>query len=165
MADGYALEKWAWTEDDFERMGWHDAHVHAFAFLPDTWEFLLDLDYIVEWLGPAGGESHYSFWSAPATLVFDNVTELRIELEPFPGFELNSIERRDPQAPDGREDMPSSVHWLWVLDFFNGRITFRATGFTQYFRREPVLNTTQYLTLEERGGLSLQRGRDRDRAV
>ena len=165
MGEGHTLEKWTWTEEDFERLGWHDAHVHAFAFLPDTWEFLLDLDYIWEWVSPAENESHYSFWSAPATLVFENVTDLRIELGPFPAFELNSIERNDPQAPDAHEDTPPSIHWHWSLDFFNGQITFRSTGFTQFFRREPILNTRQSLTLEERGGLSFNRGPDRDDSV
>jgi len=66
VGEGHTLEKWAWTEEDFERMGWHDAHVHAFAFQPDAWEFLLDLDYILEWVGPAENTSHCSFWSAAA---------------------------------------------------------------------------------------------------
>ena len=82
MTDGCALEKWTWTEEDFERMGWHDAQVHAFAFLPESWELLLDLDYILKWVAPSEGESHYSFWSAPATLIFENVADLKIELEP-----------------------------------------------------------------------------------
>ena len=165
MAAGYTFEKWTWTEQDLERMGWHDAQVHAFAFRPESWEFLLDLDYIVDWVKPAAGESHYSFWSAPATLVFESVAGLKIELEPFPAFELDSIERSDPQVLDGRENAPASVHWLWTLEFFHGRITFRATGFAQHFRRQPVFNTTQSLTLDERGGLSFDRGQDRDRAV
>src|SRR5215213_10801038 len=104
MTDGCALEKWTWTEEDFERMGWHDAQVHAFAFLPESWELLLDLDDILKWVAPSEGESHYSFWSAPATLIFENVADLKIELEPFPAFELDGIERGDPRAPDGRED-------------------------------------------------------------
>lgn len=159
MAEGYALEKWTWTEEDFERMGWHDALVHAFSFQPADWELLLDLDYILEWVDPAPGEASYRFWSAPATLVFSDVTDLQIELEPFPAFEIADISRSDPQAPDGREDTPSAVHWLWTLDFHNGRATFRSTGYTQWFRRPPVFNNSQSLTLEERGGLSFERGR------
>ena len=165
MTGDYVLQKWTWTEEDFERMGWHDAQVHAFAFVPESWELLLDLDYILEWVGPAEGERHYSFWSAPATFFFANVSDLKIELEPFPGFELNNIERSDLKTPDGGESTPSSVHWRWTLGFFNGRVTFRATGFVQHFRLQPVFNTTQSLTLEERGGLSFGRGPDRDRAV
>jgi hypothetical protein len=71
----------------------------------------------------------------------------------------------DPQASDTREDTPSSVHWLWTLDFHNGRVTFRSTGFTQSFRRPPVFNSSQSLTLEERGGLSFERGRTGERAT
>jgi hypothetical protein len=165
MPDGYTLEKWTWTEEDFERMGWHDALVHAFSFQPGDWELLMDLDYILQWVDPAPGEGGYRFWSAPATLVFADVADLRIELEPFPAFELADISRSDPQASDTREDTPSSVHWLWTLDFHNGRVTFRSTGFTQSFRRPPVFNSSQSLTLEERGGLSFERGRTGERAT
>ena len=50
------LEKAVWTDGDFDRMGWHDARVHAIAFHEDedNAELLLDLDYIVRWI--AGGE-------------------------------------------------------------------------------------------------------------
>jgi hypothetical protein len=165
MAEGYALEKWVWTEEDFERMGWHDALVHALSFQPDTWEFLLDLDYILEWVDPAPGESGYRFWSAPATLVFSDVSNLKVELTPFPAFEIADISRSDPQATDGREDTPSSVHWVWTLEFHNGQITFRSSGFTQWYRRMPTHNSTQSLSLEERGGMSFHRGRLTEGAV
>jgi len=160
MGDEYQLEKSVWTEEDFDRMGWHDATVHAFAFEPDRWEFLLDLDYILKWVRPAESEASFSFWSAPATLVFDNVTNLEVELSPFPGFELSDIQRDDPQLPDAQEHSSGSLDWRWTLAFFNGQITFRATGFTQYIRRAPISNTSQSLTLEERGGLSFSRQKD-----
>lgn len=159
MPQEYALEKWTWSEEDFTRMGWHDALVHAFSFQPSDGEFLLDLDYIVEWVAPAPGEASYRFWSAPATLVFSDVTDLRIELEPFPDFEISDISRSDPHAPGDREDTSPSVDWLWTVEFHNGRVTFRSTGFTQWFRRSPVFSSSPSLTLEERGGLSFERGR------
>jgi hypothetical protein len=28
----YELEKWIWTEADFDVMGWHDSSIHALAF-------------------------------------------------------------------------------------------------------------------------------------
>ena len=57
MAERSGLEKAVWTQDDFPVMGWHDATVHAIGFDEDElWSerLLLDLDYIVEWIEPAG---------------------------------------------------------------------------------------------------------------
>jgi hypothetical protein len=31
-------------------MGWHDARIYAVAFLQETFEFALDIDYIFEWV-------------------------------------------------------------------------------------------------------------------
>ena len=155
MRDEYQLEKTVWTEKDFEQMGWHDATVHAFAYEPDRAEFVLDLDYILEWVRPDA--THFTFWSAPATLVFKDVAELAIELSPFPGFELSDINRDDPQSADAPDQLLESLHWRWTLGFFDGRITFRAAGYTQYIRRTPIANTSQSLTLEDRGGISFAR--------
>jgi hypothetical protein len=157
MPDEYLLEKSVWTEEDFERMGWHDATVHAFAYEPDLSEFVLDLDYILKWIRPVEDETHLSFWSAPATLVFENVSRLAIELAPFPGFEISDIDRVNAQPAEGHERVLGSSEWHWTLGFFNGQISFRSTGYTQFIRRTPIPNTTQSLTLEERGGISFAR--------
>ncbi len=41
----YELEKWVWSQHDFDLMGWHDATVHAFALVPEQFELLLDIGY------------------------------------------------------------------------------------------------------------------------
>ncbi len=59
-----AVEKSMWSEADFDRMGWHDVTVHAFAVQPspqDPGRLLLDLDYIVEWVPPAQPEDSFGF--------------------------------------------------------------------------------------------------------
>jgi hypothetical protein len=158
MIDPYVLEKWVWTAADFELMGWHDARVHAIAHIPEEWEFLLDLDYILKWNEPLPPAEHFSFWSAPATLVFQNVSALRIDVEPLSALEIADIRRSDPQPPrDGFHD-PTAMHWLWTLEFFNGAIEFRSTGYRQYIRQAPVHNRMQYLALDQRGGFSFDRG-------
>ena len=157
MDDSFIVEKWVWTENDLEEMGWHDCHVHALAFDPETAELLFDLDYILKWINPGQGENHYSFWSAPATLVFSEVENLKVNLEPFPAFELDAISREKQQNVEAPSSLPTSTTWLWTLDFFNGRITFNSTGFRQYIRKPPILNTTQSLTLDQRGGYSFDR--------
>jgi hypothetical protein len=44
MTDKYELEKWLWTESDFEMMGWHDSRVYAISFSPEQSEIILDID-------------------------------------------------------------------------------------------------------------------------
>src|SRR5260221_10243754 len=79
MDETYELEKWIWTEQDFEEMGWHDCHIYAVAFLPETFEFVLDLDYICKWVNPKPPAENFSFWVSPATLVFENVHDLELD--------------------------------------------------------------------------------------
>jgi hypothetical protein len=169
MADRRArrVEKYIWTDDDFELMGWHDVKVHAISFqeshgtfgsvsklgyypLPLGSRLLLDLDYIVEWVRPTPPERHFSFWISPATLVFENVQRVAGgELDLVPGYglllDIQSLDRSEPH-PSGVSD--------WALEGHNFTLSLSSTGYRQYLRRRPVSSTHQYLSLEERGGIS-----------
>ena len=81
MLDKYEMEKWIWTDADFEQMGWHDSQIYAFAFLSETNEFVLDVDYILRWVQPASDETHFKFWVSPATLVFENAYDVKVDLK------------------------------------------------------------------------------------
>lgn len=41
--ENYELEKWVWTENDFEQMGWHDATIYGVRL---NQNLEIDLDYI-----------------------------------------------------------------------------------------------------------------------
>ncbi|MEV4056817.1 DinB family protein [Amycolatopsis sp. NPDC049688] len=76
-----------WTDADFAQMGWHDCRVHAAALVEDDDDLppgrlLLDLDYIVRWVEPARRRKHFTFWIAPATLVFDQAWDITGTLGP-----------------------------------------------------------------------------------
>ena len=63
-----------WTDADFERMSWHDNHVHAIRFVEGQngeGELVLDIDYILEWQKADGAA--FLFRVQPATLVFHGV--------------------------------------------------------------------------------------------
>jgi hypothetical protein len=71
-----------WTEQDFDRLSWHDNHVHAVRVHegehgPGRLE--IDLDFIVEWLRPS--DESFRFLVAPATLIFHRVTDLKVALD------------------------------------------------------------------------------------
>ena len=90
----YTPEKWLWTDADFEQMGWHDVHIHGFAFGAYTLTF--DIDYTFRWVDPAPGETYYRFWLSPATLVFDDVSDVQLDLEPHGKPIIMGVTRSEP---------------------------------------------------------------------
>ncbi len=160
----YKLDKWVWTEADFDRMGWHDVAIHAMAPIleaPDRAEFVLDLDYILKWVNGLRKGGGISFWVSPATLVFKAANDLRVHLEGLshePCWVIYGIDRDEQPSPRG------DPGWRWTLALQEGEVSLRATGYKQYIRREPVLNHLGYLKQEERGGISFARESDLGRA-
>jgi hypothetical protein len=146
---GHGLEKSVWTDADFGRMGWHESHVRAIALLPDDEDdfagrLLIDLDYIVRWAGGHSPGEAYTFWIAPATLVFHGVYELEGSLQGTDG-EVWALTREAVDDTLGYD--------RWALEADVG-LVFRAAGFRQIMRREPMHVHAQSLTPAERGGLS-----------
>lgn len=151
MIDPSGLSKAVWTDGDFEQMGWHDSRIHALSLLEDDdlppSRLLLDLDYIVRWVEPARRQKYFTFWVAPATLVFDQAWDLTGDVGPLTGhLELADLHRFD--SPDDRP------HPVWHLEGHEFELRFRARGFRQFFRRPSQHVPRQVLTMAERGGLS-----------
>jgi hypothetical protein len=143
----YAPAKWIWTDADFDQMGWHDVVIHSLAF--DAYSLKLDIDYMFRWVDPAPGETYYRFWLSPAALVFDNVSDLRLDLEPHGAPIIMGVTRSEPITVPDR-----ATTWKWLLDCLDGEISFRATGYRQFTRRAPVLTSAQSFPVAERGGVS-----------
>ena len=156
---GYAVEKWLWTEADFEQMGWHDSHIHAVAFLPSQFEVAFDIDYILQWVQPSE-DDYYRFWVAPATLVFENIHDLKVDIEPFNAVEIADLHRDDPRRPRNADYIGQETEWRWRIETHQGDITLRAVGYKQYVRRQPVYGRSQSLELAARGGFSFGRERE-----
>src|SRR5688500_6012439 len=72
----YELERWTWTETDFHTMRWHDATLYGVR-LGQNLE--LDIDYILQWNQPEIEGFCFTFWIAPATLIFDRPKDLSFE--------------------------------------------------------------------------------------
>lgn len=148
----FISEMRVWTDRDFDFMGWHDATIHGLVFRPQQHSFVLDLDYILKWIEPEPPENFYSFWVAPATLTFENVSELEIAIRTnLPQLTLFGIERDDEQPAGQTSPTKHLKSWRYILDADQGTITFRATGFSQKFRNLPVYTRQQSLTEQERG--------------
>lgn len=75
-----------WTEVDFDRLSWHDCHVHAWAIAAAEHgqaTLTFDIDFITAWQPPVEGA--FAFRVAPATLTFFDVFGLAFEID-YTGF-------------------------------------------------------------------------------
>ena len=82
--DPIHIEQAIWTEADFDVMGWHDVALHAIAIEPDhphPGRLALDIDYLLKWVPPESSASAFRFWISPATLVFDQASDLVVDLD------------------------------------------------------------------------------------
>ena len=159
MHQEYELEKWVWTEEDFERMGWHDSRIYALAFSPETFELLLDIDYIFQWINPEPGETFYKFWVAPATLIFENVSDVDFDIGSYnSGLEIINIRRDEARKPRNAEHIQRQTEWQWTLDCQQGDIKLWSVGYKQYIRSAPRSDMGQKLGLTARGRYSFARG-------
>jgi hypothetical protein len=151
MPSSHDLAKTTWTDSDFDVMGWHDSRLYGFTVLPESFEFVFDIDYIVKWVKPEPADQYFSFWVAPATLVFRDAQNIvvAIEMGPLVELEILAITRTPIEGKPG--------DWRWLIDLTSGEIRFDSTGYSQYIRKLPVFSSSQCLDLEERGDLSYSR--------
>ena len=154
------IEKTLFTEQDFDSMGWHDNPIHAVAFGPAAREVSFDIDYILKWEQPLPGEKHYRFWISPATLVFEDVYDLKIEHDAYAGLTILGMEREEFKK-DGVA-FPGNL-WTWKIDCVEATWTICARGYRQFIRRQPVLLGQQRLAQEQRGGFNFECPNDLNR--
>jgi len=161
MADSHTLEKWLWTEADFELMAWHDARIYAIAFLQETFEFALDIDYIFAWVRPVPPAEGFTFWVSPCTLIFENVSELEVDLAPYLDRAIEDISRGENLTPRNAAAIGRTVEWRWALATTGGTIRMRAAGYRQYVRMAPRHSESQTISLSDRGGVSFSQRSNR----
>src|SRR5687767_3437713 len=138
----YEIEKRIWTDSDFDKMGWHDNHIYKIRLTEDL---EMDIDYIFKWNQPNLEGLPFTFWVAPATLVFKNIENLRFEfdIELEDSFEIEDIERENKNQ--------------WTVITRQGNIQFTSEGFEQFIRQDPSFQFGQTISYAERNGYSLDR--------
>jgi hypothetical protein len=153
----------AHTDVDFDRLSWHDCHIWGIAVRAGdpaegdwTSDLALDIDYILEWIcGTRGGGQ---FRVAPATLVFHEVTDLRIDIDwgrsdfrqALHPVSIAGVERARIQDQKVQLDRP---YYSWTIRLnwpAGGTVAFGARGFTQTLRADPVLTSSQRLSQAQR---------------
>ncbi|SNR54139.1 hypothetical protein SAMN06269173_103507 [Hymenobacter mucosus] len=139
MSMSYPLEKWVWTENDFEQMSWHDARIYAVQFGKDI---SFDIDYIFEWI-QLDKDDFFSFVVAPATLVFPepSFVSMDIDIRLSKEIEIEDISRR----------VSATGETKWHIQTHQGNIVITAPAFRQIVRRAPTQQTGQQVLPEERG--------------
>ena len=145
--DAYQLEKSVWTIDDFAQMGWYDCLIRAFSFSEDCTELLLDIDYILKWVLDEENQT-FSFWIAPATLVFSDISTLAFNTD-TPELTIDEISFEKSEFNDGQKQW-----YNWNISLHYGEINFEATDFVQYIRANPILVNQQLIPLVMRNGIS-----------
>jgi hypothetical protein len=159
MEQEFNLEKWVWTEADFDLMGWHDSQIRATAFFPEDFELGFDIDYIFDWIDPPPNEKYFRFWVAPATLIFKNVHDVELDIDSCNGkLEIDNIKREDECSPINAQFIGKATEWLWTIECQEGEIRFRSVGYEQFIRATPQLTQSQTLDREAKG-ISFARGR------
>lgn len=138
----YKLEKLVWTDADFEQMGWHDCNIYKIRLTEDL---ELDIDYILQWNKPDLEGLPFTFWVAPATLVFKSVQNLIFDFDL--GFE-NAFEIEDIAKVDAD---------CWTIITRQGDFQFNSNGYEQFIRQEPFFEFGQTISFIERYGHSLER--------
>jgi len=151
-------------------LSWHDNliyGIHLQSADPDRgiWrsDLVLDIDHIVEWI--CGEDRQVRFLVAPATLVFNDVTDLRIDVD-FgsigPRMNINELSIaqivREPVERPAAAGAPPHYAWRIELNLPQGsEIAFGASGYTQTLRSEPQLIDQQSLPADTRAPLILPR--------
>jgi hypothetical protein len=149
MSEQYNLEKWVWTTDDFDVMGWHDCPIYAARFDDDIY---FDIDYVFKWNDQ--GAAPFTFWIAPATLVFQSPSSLKIDIET--GF-VNGLEI----AEISRKSLDNG-NYLWTINIQEGDIIVEAPAYRQIIRRPPSYQYNLFVPEDERGGISFSTNSETD---
>lgn len=155
----YKIEKWIWSEADFDCMGWHDCSIHAVAFSAETFELLFDIDYIFTWSVAEPNGDQPNIWISPVTLVFENINETKFDIESWGGLEISSIRRGHERKPSNAKYINREIEWLWEIECREGSIEMRSVGYKQYVRSQPQLSQSLKIDISARGGYSFMKGR------
>lgn len=141
----HELEKQIWTDKGFEQIGWHDCRIYKIFVSKDL---ELDIDYIFRWNEPELEGMPFTFWVAPATLVFKAIKNLTIE--PDITF-ADAIEIQDIERKQINDEI------LWTINTHQGGFQFVSNEYEQFIRQQPSFQFGQTISFLERNGLSLER--------
>lgn len=123
----------------------HDCYVHGLRWSQRSFSFIVDLDYIVQWVAPSEALGSYCFLVSRASLVFENADDVSVTID-WAGAGLEA--QLSGLRLDGERSAPSGVkQQRYVLEFSNvdGGIALWATRYEVHLWTEPERVSTPYL--------------------
>jgi hypothetical protein len=127
---------------DDDELGWVDPTVSPARLL-------LDIDYILHWVAPTIPGRGYHWWTAPATLAFEQAWDISVNYGPHLLMPvIDDVRRLDP--PDSQPDP------LWHITGKTFDIRVRCSGYDLCLRRPPRYGHRDQ-SLASRGGISFAR--------
>lgn len=145
------------TIDQFDDFGWHDNAIHAFRIAEGddacSGQLILDIDYIREWVPPAGQGGRFSFVVAPSDLVFHEVTDLVISIDyascsaSLQPMTIDEIHREVYSYPNGYSSFSWKIELNSPVDSF---ISFQSPRKSQVLKGKSVRSTSQWLMPSQR---------------
>lgn len=138
-----------------EDLNFHDCKIYAIGFDEKKYELLIDIDFIEEWIE---SENQYKFRVAPATLVFNNVIDLDIDISMNTSLIIDSIGRSNPQIPKNIKYLqPLSKEYDWIIETLQGEIRFKSIGLIIYQREGSIISDSQYYEIKDDRCFSLEK--------
>lgn len=132
-----------------EVQSFHDSHVHGLRWRRDDFAFLLDLQYIAQWMPPDDGVGSFRFLVAEATLTFENAADVQVTMDWTRcglDAQIDSLEviaeRRSPTGALSR-------HFEIEFSEPAAKISLWSTGFRLVLHHEPILARTTWLPLRD----------------
>lgn len=140
----------------YDDINFHDCLMYSFGFDSDNYELLFDIDLILEW---HTDKPKWRFSVCPVTIVFKNVYDIEMDINSNTQLIMDDIIKSNPQTPKNINYLPTNtLEYDWYFDLIvGGEIRFKSIGMTMYQRKEEIITSNQTLTLEERGGFSLNK--------
>ncbi|UTW58741.1 hypothetical protein KFE96_00085 [Kordiimonas sp. SCSIO 12603] len=140
---GATTSRHIWNTADFEQMGWSLSRIYGWSLPGVDGIFTLWLDYVLE--SPLSKKNE-KFLVAPARLFFDNVKNLKIQLDCGLSdvVDVVSLERFNSRpTPNGE-----LIYMDYRLELRSGLLSWTSTGFKQVLQDAPIWSDRMDLNRE-----------------
>jgi hypothetical protein len=129
------------NESEAVMESFHDCHVHGLRWRRDAFSFSVDLQYILEWIEPTASFAGYQFSVCEARLVFQSVSDLKVQMD-WSSSPLDA-QIEGLRVAESRATPNGGTERLFEIEFADpeGSISLWSSGYELVLLGEPVLTT------------------------
>jgi hypothetical protein len=137
------------SESEARLDSFHDVHVHGLHWRRDQFSFLMDAQYILEWIAPIGNSTSYRFLICESRIMFRDVDDLKVSMD-WSGAALDTqidVVRilKSRTTPSGRLQQ----HYEIEFSDPEGSIMFWSTGYEVRLLGEPVISAVTSIPMSD----------------